>query len=376
MKILYCIPDLSHGGAERQLSYLAAELSRKDHVIHVASRAGGANLDRLLESSVVWHELAPNKPRANSRRSNGAFGHLRCTWDLIRLIRNIRPDMIQTILGPMDIAGGIAARLTGTPWVIRECSSATFYSSEFKLKWKVRKLFGRLCDMIIANSRDGAEYWSEILEKVCVVPNGVPVDRITSRTSKRPARHKPTIIFVGRIVKEKNLEGLVRALAVMEDSTFRVTICGDGDHRPAIEALVSELGLDDRVHFTGFVDTPWELIKQADVLVSLSLYEGCPNVVLEAMASGCPVIVSDIPAHREILDETSAVFVHASDTKAVAAAIQDVLGSGEGIAARARSARLRAETRPIGRMAEQHARLYSAVVETASAVDLNQRAAE
>ncbi len=53
----------------------------------------------------------------------------------------------------------------------------------------------------------------------------------------------------------------------------------------------------------------WALMKKASVFVSLSAYEGCPNTVMEAMACGCPIIVSDIPEHREILDEQSALFV-------------------------------------------------------------------
>src|SRR6185369_6483006 len=116
MKILYCIPTLGNGGAERQLSYLAVELQRTGHEVHVASSRGGPNLKPLESAGVQWHCVG-----GVSNRDPMIF--LR----LVRLMRRIRPDIAQTILAPMDIIGGAAALLTRTPWILKESSSAPLY---------------------------------------------------------------------------------------------------------------------------------------------------------------------------------------------------------------------------------------------------------
>src|SRR5215216_4989655 len=98
MRILYTIPTLGYGGAERQLSYLAAELAARGHEVHVASSRGGANLRRVKSAGAEWHHL-------------GGVCHSDpvILYRLLRLIRRLRPDVVQTILTPMDILGGTAA---------------------------------------------------------------------------------------------------------------------------------------------------------------------------------------------------------------------------------------------------------------------------
>ncbi len=362
MKILYCIPDLSHGGAERQLSYLAAEMSRRGHEVHVASRRGGPNLDRILKAGVEWHELERPTDEHPVLMSS-PFKHLRSVANLVRLIRRLRPDVVQTVLAPMDIVGGLAALVTRTRWVMRECSSGTHYARQDR--WRLRLLFGRLCTALVANSAGGVDYWRDSChpDKVHLVHNGLPINELIQRPARADrVSQEPTILFVGRIIKEKNVEALILALSLMLDTPFRAIICGDGNNRAEIERLVLAKGLADRVTFTGFVDDAWELMRHADVLVSLSRCEGCPNVVLEAMASECPVVVSDIPAHREILDEDSAIFVDPADAHSTAAAIVRVL-AGEPHSARITAvARDRALGRPVSAMARQYEKIYSNLI--------------
>lgn len=352
MKILCCIPTLEGGGAERQLSYVAVELTRMGHEVHVASSRGGANLDRLRAGGVVWHRMS-----GRGNHDPGIF------FRLVGLIRELRPDVVQTTLTQMDVLGGGAALLTRTPWVLRESSSAVSYSGGWKNR--LRAALGRRADAIVSNSMGGLAYWRSAGERrLHVVPNGIPFEEIveTPPGSVVELGIDPAgklVLFGGRMVESKNVESLIAALARIADEVpFAAVLCGDGQRRPALERLAGELGVRHRVRFPGYVSNLWSLMKRADAFVSLSRYEGCPNVVMEAMACGCPLVVSDIPAHREILDDRSAVFVDPDEPAVVAEALRATLCRVTAAQARAREARTRAAGWSVHATARLYERLY------------------
>ena len=135
----------------------------------------------------------------------------------------------------------------------------------------------------------------------------------------------PIVLYVGRLTSDgsatKNLKAFLETLAyVRQEQSVVGVLCGEGPQRSELEVLRHKLGLDEDVHFTGYLPAAsvWALMKKASVFVSLSAYEGCPNTVMEAMACGCPLVLSDIPAHREILDETCALFVDPSNIQQTA----------------------------------------------------------
>jgi glycosyltransferase involved in cell wall biosynthesis len=96
--------------------------------------------------------------------------------------------------------------------------------------------------------------------------------------------------------------------------------------------------------------------------VSPSRFEGNPNIVLEAMAAGCPVVVSDIPAHREILDDEAALFVNPDDGRALADRIVSVAADPQSASRRARAARARVERFTLPQIATQYMAVYRDVL--------------
>ncbi len=352
MKILYCIPTLGNGGAERQLSYLAGELQRTGHEIHIASSRGGPNLDRLMSDGVHCHHVG-----GVSNRDPMIF--LR----LMRLMRRLRPDVVQTILAPMDIMGGAAALITRTPWILKESSSARLYADG--LRQKFRSALGRRADRIVSNSAGGDAYWQSVRGAPrCVIRNAIPfaeIDRAASGFKSGVARgnEEKVVLFAGRLDSGKNVRTLILSLAeIAHEVPFIALVCGDGPRRQSLERLARKLGIAHRVVFTGYVSNVWTLMKGADAFVSLSRFEGCPNVVIEAMACGCPLVLSDIPAHREILDGKAASFVDPDDPAEAAKAIKAVLNDGTAARVRARTALANAAEWRVEQIAQLYKRVY------------------
>jgi glycosyltransferase involved in cell wall biosynthesis len=259
--------------------------------------------------------------------------------------------------------GGAAALLTGTRWVLRESSSAPLYAKG--LRHRLRLSLARMADAVVSNSAGGDAYWrgASGAPPLHVIPNAIPFDEIAAGAGAARAPEfgfgpgVKVVLYAGRMDEGKNVEGVLAALArVAEEVPLAAVMCGDGPSRPRLERTARELGLAGRVVFQGYVDNLWELMRGADAFVSLSRFEGCPNVVLEAMACGCPLVVSDIPAHRELLDERSARFADPDDTARAAAELKATLMFGG--EARARAARAMAARRPVEATARLYERLY------------------
>lgn len=234
---------------------------------------------------------------------------------------------MQTWLPQMDILGGIAARSAGVPWVMGERSSA----DAFKGTWKqhLRVLAGRHADALIANSAGGARFWRHRLPKlpVHVIPNALPladVDAAGVASDVGVPLGARLVLAAGRCVPEKNQQILIDALALLPPDVH-LAICGEGPLLEETRARAAAKGVADRVHFPGYVAEIWSWMKRADVFVSVGLYEGHPNAVLEAMAARRPVVVSDIEAHRDVLTEREARFAPPADAPALARAIAEAL---------------------------------------------------
>jgi glycosyltransferase involved in cell wall biosynthesis len=166
--------------------------------------------------------------------------------------------------------------------------------------------------------------------RVPVIPNGVAAEHITPRAWSAGSAEIPVrLLLVGRLVHQKGADLLLRALGAVQPAQFRLDIVGDGPDRGLLRDLAARENIADRVQFTGWIerDRLAEYYRAADVFVFPSRIEGMPNVVLEAMAYGLPIIASDVPGNRElILHEDTGLLVPPEDPPALAAAIERLIG--------------------------------------------------
>jgi glycosyltransferase involved in cell wall biosynthesis len=293
----------------------------------------------------------------------------------LRTIRAIRPDVVQCWLLQMEVAGGIAAWASGTPWVFSERSAPQAYPPGFKTWLRVK--VASLSTAIISNSPAGDRYWQTRAPdrvKRYIIPNGLPLEEIgetpvATRPDADVTSVAPLVLVAGRFEYEKNIDTLVRAIRLVSQMRpVQAMFCGDGSLRARLVQLIDDEGLTDRIRVMGYVAGLWGLMKRADVLVSASVFEGSPNVVLEAMACGCPLVVSDIPAHRELLGEETAMFVDPIGPSQFADAIAAVLRDPGRAAERARRARERARRYSLSAVAQRYAEVYRAVATRGSRV--------
>ena len=153
----------------------------------------------------------------------------------------------------------------------------------------------------------------------------------------------PVIVSATRLASAKDLPTLLRALSeVQERCPVRLIILGEGPSRRDLERLVSELGLEPNVSLPGWVDNPFSYMRRASAFVLSSKWEGLGNVLIEALACGCPVISTDCPyGPSEILDHGRVgPLVPVGDHSALANAIVDVLADpADGATLRAQAAR-------------------------------------
>jgi glycosyltransferase involved in cell wall biosynthesis len=360
MRILHITANLSGGGAERQLCYLAPALVRMGHHVHIAySKLGpenyklpGVNLHRL-------HSKSNYDPRL--------------LWEIRKLVIRVQPDIIQTWILRMDILGGIIARGFGIPWALREPSSSSAYSWTWKYYFRV--LIASGAKAIISNSRSGIDYWKKQLPSAprYMVRNGLPLNEIDQAIPSLPfggmGSKIPIVLYAGRLASDtsakKNLRFFLHVLAkVKKRKKFIGVLCGDGPQRAELTLLKNKLGLDNDLHLTGYIasGSVWSLMKKASIFVSLSEYEGSPNAVMEAMACGCQMILSDIPGHREVADEDCAIFVDPSDIQQTANTIIMALSDPNTLKERSIIAKQRARQWSIPEMSESYESVYKRIM--------------
>jgi glycosyltransferase involved in cell wall biosynthesis len=313
--VLQCIATLEGGGAERQLCYLAQHLVRKGWCVHVVILREGVNLERLQRSGAQIHKID-----AASNYEVSIVGKL------VKIIRVVNPVVVQCWQHPMDFYGALASLIARKPFMTMERTSPSKYASSWRSA--VRFAIAQVSAAIVSNSSEGQRFWGRRLRSGIpnvVIPNIVPFEELTEQgfATDKPAN---SIVAVGRLSAEKNLPTLLEAIKLAAANVaLTLDVVGEGPERDRIVEFIASNGLASTVVLRGYQTDVWAWMRRATVVVSLSLYEGMPNAVLEAAALRVPLLLSDIPAHREHFDDESAYFVDPTDARQVADSLLEML---------------------------------------------------
>ncbi len=240
--------------------------------------------------------------------------------DMRRLLEENQYDIIWTnepVMGVVTRLAARDARKSGTR-VVYMCHGFHFFKGASVPNWllfyPVERVMSRFCDAIITmNEEDYQRAKTFHAKQIYKIP-GVGVDaarflsKITpeERSSKRAELGIPEDAFfllsVGELTKRKNHEVILRALHKLQDPGIHYVVCGKGNLQPKLEALVQELGLSGQVQFPGYRTDLSVIYHCADCFVFPSVHEGLPFALMEAMASGLPIICSRIRGNVDLID--------------------------------------------------------------------------
>ncbi len=307
--VALCITDLNVGGAERCLVELAMRLDRTRFtpVVYCLSPAppqGETTLVPALQSAGVEVECL------GARNDHGYMVPAEFLGVVARLARRLRErktQVVQTFLFHANIVGRFAAWRAGVPRVICGIRVAQRHSL-----WRLRldRMTHRMVDKYVCVSESAASFSAAArlpADKLVIIPNGIDVSRFTNvkavDLAKLGASGKRLVTFIGRLDVQK---GIAQLLTTASDWMRRLPDCdllvvGKGSLEAALRKQCRDAGIAQRVHFAGWRPDIPAILASSSLLVLTSEWEGMPNVVLEAMASGLPVVATQVEGVCELL---------------------------------------------------------------------------
>jgi glycosyltransferase involved in cell wall biosynthesis len=337
-RVLLISPTLGAGGAERAIVTLLKNLDRSQFVLTLAvlDMRGEVFRDELPEDVKIL-DLGCHRVRNALPK-------------LALLIWRQRPDVVWSNLGHLNLALAMIRPLL--PRRVRFIGSEHTVASEalrsYPLpgvwRWAYRHFYPRF-DSVACPSQnirnDLVDNFNCPAAKAVVIHKPVDIPRIrrlaaeplpkeTAYETGNQAQSLIHLVAAGRLAPEKGYDLLIQALALCADPRLRLTILGEGPLRASLEHLARQYDVEGQVSFVGFQKNPYQFFARAHAFVLSSRFEGFPNVVLEALACGVPVIATPAPGGlREILDGvTGCILAESVSAPALAAAIKQWLEGG------------------------------------------------
>jgi len=339
--VVLVIDDLEYGGAQRQVVELANNMDQDRFDVHVCT---------LSDYVPLGAQLRDSKLRLHTVLKKNKFD-ITVVTRLARLFRSLNADIVHSYLFSADIASRLAGRLAGTKLIIG--SERSPYSSPKKRNILAYKLTRTCVDLVIANSKTGAQFNSRTFgHPACdyrVIYNGVNTERFRPQSNigirkelNIPVEKKVIGIFAS-FKHAKNHAMLLRAfkkvlyrfpdtqlLLVGDQLAGNIQIYGEikgtSDYHGRMEVLIDELGIRDRCSFLGNRDDVERIYSACDITVLPSRSEGTPNVLLESMACGIPVVATKVCDNSYIVEEGKTGFlVELGDDAGMADRLQALL---------------------------------------------------
>jgi glycosyltransferase involved in cell wall biosynthesis len=332
-RITLVIPTLGAGGAERVMSIMANYWVEKGKCITLIT------LDSIGDD---FCEIHPNVLRVglgliieSTNPAQSVINNIRRINKLRAEIKSSSPDVVISFLDRMNVLTILATLRLGLKVIVSERSDPEYENNGRIWGW-LRKLTYPSADIVVTQTEKVKQWITNavIAKKVVVIPNPIKVKNVAASYASlnemvNSEGNSHFIVALGRLSFEKGFDMLVGAFAMIAKANpdWRLIIFGEGEERDNLLRLVTELNAIDCIFLPGQVKNPMMLLKQSDLFVVPSRYEGFPNALLEAMACGLPVISFDCPSGPKyvIRDGIDGILVPACDVAALSITMNQLI---------------------------------------------------
>ena len=365
IKILAVIDHLGKGGAERQFINLVNNLNKEIFEVHVfITERPGERFNELSSDIKTYGFLRSDK---------------RKTLDALRLLRRtiiaINPSIVQTWLDYSTFITALALKTTAMKIKFvasHRTSTEELYNSEVSFG-KIKKsllvwAYKQAC-AVTTNSKVLVEQLHSYgITRARLIYNGLDLVKHAGTPSRGELRKKLGLVdnifyiaFVGALVERKGIRHLVQAIKNLNRHDCKALIIGDGPLRDTVNELTRD---DERFFVAGHQPNAIEYIKASNLLVLPSFYEGLPNVIIEAMAVGTPVIATNIYGIPELIEDgINGRLVPVKDSGSITSAIQFMYDDPAIAESYAEASRKRSQFFSIERMVQEYEGLYSGLLQ-------------
>ncbi|MDN3358954.1 glycosyltransferase [Actinomadura sp. DC4] len=364
-RVCLLIGQLGLGGTEKQVVLLAQGLQARGIETSVCLLFEGGPREQALRAAgvPVVHLGFPSSTTLLRKLP----GNIAAFARLVRHLRRQRPDVLHAFLYHSYVTAAPAARLARVKVLVAGRRSLGDFKKGRRVLLAVERVATSLTDHVVANAESVAEDTIHNegvrLDKITTVYNGLPDSAFDSVAPVRLPAESPVILCVANLKVYKGHRFLLDAVARLHDRKLRCTLIlvGEGPERHALEEQAARLKID--VRFLGTRTDVEALLAGADVVALPSLHEGMSNAVMEAMATGLPVVATEVGGTGELL-RGRGVLVPPSDAEALADGLErvladPVLAARLGTAARTWSR----EHLHVDTMVDRHVALYQELLE-------------
>jgi len=348
-KILFVMPGLSVGGLERVQVSIANALSKKGHDVTVMILNPEYTLAKELDKRVklVHKPYKPHKIMKKIPYIRGKF-YDDGMWETRASAKKLYNYYVGQEKFDVEIAffRGLSIKIVSgstnknsikIAWVHSDFAQCYGYTNNFKNIDETKKAY-REFDKIVTVSKQAKESFSKVIgieENVCAVYNLLDIEDILNKSNETIdiVKQKTTIMSVGRVVELKGFDRLINVAERLNNDgfDFDLWIVGDGSQREELQQIVEQKNLTN-VKFLGSQANPYKYMKQADLYVCSSRYEGYNLTVAEALILGVPVLSTHCTGPCEILDDGKYGVIVENSEEGLYAGIKDLLEHPEKLA--------------------------------------------
>lgn len=314
-RILYLITKSNYGGAQKYVFELAVVAKTAGHTVTVGcggTGEAGATLGRLgtklTEANIPVHHIK------HFLRDMSLWGDILAFFEVWRLLRKERPEVLHVTSSKAGGIGALAGRLAGIPRIVFTSHGLTI-DEVWRPHWQriliylgtwVTLRLAHHTIMVSTETYERARQMPGMSARVSLVKNGIAPITFLERTAARAklAPHAPPRSFwiggIGELHPNKNWSAAILALTTLP-ARVHLLIIGEGEERTKLQQLITQHGLQERVHLLGYIDGA-SYLKAFDIFILPSKKEGLPYVLLEAGLAGLPVVASDLPGNHDIIE--------------------------------------------------------------------------